>query len=310
MPQQNVRILAGPTASGKSAIAIQVAKKTNGVIINADSQQVYQELQILTARPSPEDEVICPHRLYGCRSVTKACSAGHWRDMAETEITRCLDAGDVPILVGGSGLYIDALICGFVDLPQITGIQRSVAEAAFQELGQEAVYQELVAEYGTTPVPTDPARLARAWSIWHATGTPLPEWQAKKHKAPNPNWQFELVLLLPDRACLYEQINARVHNMLAAGAIDEVNKLAKLEGLEGADPPLPGLKAHGLPALRAYIAGEMSLNAAISIWQQDTRNYAKRQITWFRNRWNKQQNSFNITYVTSAEEAKTALEKT
>ena len=273
-----VIVVAGPTASGKSTLALDLAEALDGVVINADSQQVYRDLRILSARPEPEAERRVPHRLYGILDGSQRCSAGRWRAMALAEIAAARSAQRVPIVVGGTGLYLRALTGGIVDVPEIPDAVRSEALDRLRRLGAPAFHRDLAAR---DPVmagrlqPTDSQRLIRAWEVVTATGRSLDAWQRSATEAgPAAVW----ALVMPDRPTLYAACNARFLAMVEAGAIDEVRALAARQ----LDPSLPVMKALGAPELRAFLAGTMGRDEAVARAQQSTRRYAKRQSTWLR----------------------------
>ncbi|MDR3519094.1 MAG: tRNA (adenosine(37)-N6)-dimethylallyltransferase MiaA [Azospirillaceae bacterium] len=279
-PAGAVLVIAGPTASGKSALALAVAERLDGVVINADSMQVYAELAILTARPGPAELARVPHRLYGVLPGAQACSAARWCAWAVQEIAAARAGGRRPIIVGGTGLYLRALITGLVEIPAIPEPVRAAARALHAELGGPAFHARLAQRDPATAArlrPGDPQRLIRAWEVIEATGRPLSAWHALP-TAPAPGLRFDVVLLDPPRAPLYQACNRRFEAMVRAGAVAEVERLMQL----GLDPGLPVLKAVGVPELAAFLRREITLEAAIAAAQQATRHYAKRQTTWFR----------------------------
>lgn len=275
-----VIIIAGVTASGKSARALNHAQQHNGVVINADSQQVYAGIPIITAQPTQEEQRCVPHRLYGHISPTQALSAGAWREHAITAIEETLAAGKLPIVTGGTGLYLKTLMQGLSPIPDVPPEYRQQATIMLEEEGREAFYA-----YLTTIDPAaaarlkvgDTQRLIRAVEVFLATGKPLSFWQAQP--ATPALYHFQTTVLLPDRALLYERINVRFEQMIAAGAVAEVEALL----VQNIPATLPAMKAVGVPELAGYIRGEWTLEAAITKAQQASRNYAKRQYTWFRN---------------------------
>ncbi|MFQ5958679.1 MAG: tRNA (adenosine(37)-N6)-dimethylallyltransferase MiaA [Alphaproteobacteria bacterium] len=276
-----VVIVAGPTASGKSALALDLAEVFDGVVVNADSMQVYRELRILTARPGAAEEARAPHRLYGVLPAAEACSAARWRDMALAEIAAVREAGRLPILVGGTGLYFRALETGFAAVPDVSAEVRAAARARHAELGGEAFRAALAGrdpEMAARLAPGDSQRLIRAWEVIEATGVSLAEWQRRGTPEDGPSPSTLSFVLAPPRAALYAACDARFAAMVEAGALAEV---AALDAL-GLAPELPAMKALGVRELRRHLAGELSLDAAIAAAQQATRNYAKRQLTWFR----------------------------
>ena len=277
---QPVVLVGGPTASGKSALAVALAESFAGTVINADSMQVYRDLRVLTARPGPDELTRAPHRLYGVLPAEDVCSAARWRDLAVAEIADAHAAGRLPILVGGTGLYLRTLTEGIVELPEIPGDLRSEARALCERIGAPALHARLAARdpvMARRLAPGDRQRLIRAWEVIEATGRSLADWQAAA-PAVAPGLEFASVVLLPPRAAVYAACDKRFDAMLAAGALDEVGALVA----RGLDPDLPAMKALGVPALRAHLRGELSLEEAAAKARQATRNYAKRQSTWFR----------------------------
>jgi tRNA dimethylallyltransferase len=268
-------ILAGPTASGKSALALQLAERLGGAIINADSMQVYQGLAILTAQPTAAEQSAVPHRLYGDRDPALPSSVADWCAAAQAAITDAYASGQRPIVVGGTGLYLKALLTGLSPIPAIPPDVRAATSAA----STETLYQQLAAHdpAGAERLrPTDRQRLQRALEVVLATGQPLHHWQAE-NGTPLP-FPTHRVVLLPERPILYDRINSRFLAMLAAGALAEVEQLLA----HNLDPTLPAMKAVGVPELAAYLRGDCALDTAIQQAQQHSRNYAKRQYTWFR----------------------------
>ncbi len=277
-----VLIIAGPTASGKSALAAAVARKWGGTVINADSMQVYRELALLTARPRGAELQAAPHRLFGVLSGAEPCSAGRWRDMALAEIETTLDAGRLPILVGGTGLYLKTLVEGLSAIPDIPEAVRATARGELDSLGKAAFHARLAARdpvMGARLKPRDSQRLLRAWEVLAATGRSLADWQAAPG-APAP-YRFAKLCLLPPREAVYAACDARLEAMAGQGVVEEVAALLALK----LDPALPVMKAVGVPEFAAYLAGECSLEAALARAQQATRRYAKRQMTWLRHQF-------------------------
>jgi tRNA dimethylallyltransferase len=269
-------IVAGPTASGKSALALDLARRLSGTVINADSMQVYRELRILTARPTPEEEALAPHRLYGVRRAAEAASAAWWRDAARAEMA----AARLPILCGGTGLYFKALTEGLAEIPPVPEDARAEARALLAAEGSAALHARLAAADPATAVrlrPSDGQRLARAWEVWRGTGRGLADWQSSPGSGPAP-WRFAAILLDPPRSLLRAAIAARLEAMLAQGALEEVRALVAL----GLDPALPAMRAHGVPELAAHLAGRMTLAAAVARTALNIGQYTKRQATWFR----------------------------
>ena len=267
-------IVAGPTASGKSALALHLAQRFGGTVVNADSMQVYRELRILTARPTPADEAAAPHRLYGVRPAAQPGSVAWWRGAA-------LDAMDgvIPILCGGTGLYLRALTTGLADIPDPGEAARAEARALLAEQGAPALHARLAAVDPATAAqlrPGDGQRAARAWEVWRGTGQGLAAWQ---RATPAPSgWSFRAVLLDPPRPALRAAIAERFDAMLQTGALAELDALLALR----LEPALPAMRAHGVPELAAFRRGECTLAEARSRAVLATGQYTKRQATWFR----------------------------
>ena len=272
-------IVAGPTASGKSALALDLAEHCGGTIINADSLQIYRDLHILSARPGPAEEARVPHRLYGFLDAAERGSAARWRDLALTEIAVSIEAGRLPILVGGTGLYLHALLGGLAPVPDIPPAIRDEAVALYDQLGGAQFRKELARLDPISAArfpPGDRTRLTRAFEVVRATGISIGEWQ-RRPAAPAP-YRFATALLVPPRAALYAACDARFTAMIAAGGLDEAAALLARK----LPPELPAMKALGLPELFRHLRGEIALDTAIAAGQQATRRYAKRQYTWFR----------------------------
>lgn len=271
-------LIAGPTASGKSALAILLAKALNGTVINADSMQVYRELRILSARPSAAEEAEVAHRLYGFVPAGRDYSTGDYLRDAAAVLAEETAAGRVPIFVGGTGLYFRALTEGLVETPAICpAIKAEVAAIPAGDLAGVLARHDPVAAARLSAA--DMPRLMRALEVVLGTGLPLTEWQARHQGAPllaPGTWRG--IYLAPERAALFAGIDARFHAMMAAGALEEVQHLAGL----GLAPNRGIMKAHGVPHLIAHLAGALSREEAIALGQQDTRRYAKRQLTWAR----------------------------
>jgi tRNA dimethylallyltransferase len=274
-------LIAGPTASGKSALALELAEKAGGIVINADSMQVYRDLRIITARPSPQDEARVPHRLYGHVDAAVNCSAGHWVTDAARALAETRAQNRVAIFIGGSGLYFKALTRGLSAVPPVPSEIRESVRARLELNGVEALYAELAQRDPASAErlkPRDRTRIARALEVVEATGRSLTDWHRDGLPPLLPSGQFSAVFLAPERDALYARIDARFEAMLAAGALDEVARL----GARHLDPLLPAMKAHGVPALLSHLKGEITLEQAAEIARADTRHYAKRQFTWFR----------------------------
>ncbi len=272
-------IIAGPTCSGKSALALALAERLGGTVINADAMQVYRELRVLTARPTAEEMARAPHALYGVRPAAEPGSVAWWREAALAELHRCQAAGRLPILCGGSGMYLAALTEGIAPIPDPGAAARAEARAQLHDIGPTALHAWLCGVDPQTAAqlrPTDAQRVARAWEVWRGTGRGLASWQAER--LPPAPYQFSAIHLAPDRAALRAAIEARFAEMLAQGAIDEVATLLALH----LDPSLPAMRAHGVPELAAYLRGELTLDAAGERTRLVTGQYTKRQATWFR----------------------------
>ncbi len=271
-------IVAGPTASGKSSLALALAEELRGTIINADSMQVYRDLDVLTARPEPAALARVPHRLYGVIDVAEACSAGRWRALAMAEIAAARAAGRVPLLVGGTGLYLRALLEGLAPVPPVPAALREEARALQARLGGAAFHAlltDLDPETAGRLAPGDAHRLIRAYEVVKATGQGLAAWR-RAQSAPGVN--AAAIVLLPPREALYAACDARFLAMVARGAEAEAAALLA----RGLAPTLPVMKALGIRELGDALAGRIDRGAAIAAAQQATRRYAKRQYTWFR----------------------------
>jgi tRNA dimethylallyltransferase len=276
-----VWLIAGPTASGKSALALRLAEALGGEVVNADSMQLYRDLRRLTARPSAADERCAPHHLYGVADAAEAWSVGRWLRAAEAVIADICERGRVPIVVGGTGLYFRALTRGLADAPPIPQAARATA-AALWTAGGEAAVREVLARgdpEGAARIERgDRQRLLRALEVLTATGRPLSAWQGATRPSLAPG-RWRGVVLEPDRAVLYARCDARLRAMVEAGAVEEARALLHRR----LDPDLPAMKAVGVREFGRHLAGEASLDEALAAAQQATRNYAKRQLTWFRN---------------------------
>ncbi len=277
----SVLCIAGPTASGKSALALDLAEAFDGVVINADSMQLYRELRIVTARPGPEATARAPHRLYGVLPAAEACSAARWRALARAEIAAARDAGRLPIVAGGTGLYFRALTQGLAPVPAIPAAVRAAARARHARLGGAAFHAELARRDPETAerlAPGDSQRLVRAWEVIEATGVSLAEWRRRGEAREGVAGPVLTLVLAPPRQALYAACDARFAAMVGRGAVAEVAALVAL----GLDPGLTAMKAVGVRELGRHLAGELSLDEAVAAAQRATRNYAKRQLTWFR----------------------------
>ncbi|MCK1568167.1 tRNA (adenosine(37)-N6)-dimethylallyltransferase MiaA [Bradyrhizobium sp. 173] len=274
-------LIAGPTASGKSALALELALAAGGVVINADSMQVYRDLRIITARPTLGDEAQVPHRLYGHVDAAVNFSAGAWVGDAAKALEAAKAEGRLPIFIGGTGLYFKALTAGLSVVPPIPLEVREDVRARLERNGVEALHDELAASDPRAAERLnrrDRTRIARALEVVEATGRSLLDWHHEGQPPLLPKDSFRAVFLAPERDELYARIDARFDAMLGAGALEEAVRLAA----RNLDPLLPAMKAHGVPALIRHLRGELSLEQAATIGRADTRHYAKRQFTWFR----------------------------
>ena len=279
-PGPSVIVVAGPTASGKSALAMAIAAAFDGVIINADSQQRYRQLPILTAQPAPEDMARVPHKLFGDFAVEENGSAAEWALRAAHEIQSAVDAKKCPIIAGGTGLYLRALMDGLADIPEIPVEIRDEARTLMGAIGNAAFHARLgERDPGSAGriAAGDTQRLLRAWEVLEATDTPLRAWQ-KQPTAPPLAARYFKILLLPPRAELNAACDARLRAMVAAGALAEVRSLVE----SGVARDAAIFRALGARELAAHLAGESSLEAAVAAAQGATRRYVKRQITWYK----------------------------
>lgn len=276
-----ITLIAGPTASGKSRRALEMAEATGAAIINADSQQLYADLRILSARPSPEDEARAPHHLYGVVDAADAWSVGRWTRAVLPLLTELEATGRPALIVGGTGLYFSSLTKGLADIPAVPSETRDGALALFDIEG-EVAFRRILA--GLDPAAEagieagDRQRLTRAYAVARATGRSLSDWRTATKPLLAPG-SYDRLVIEPERTALYATCDARVDAMIAAGALDEVQTLMA----RGLDPALPAMKAVGVRELAAYLAGGTTLADATDAMKQATRNYAKRQLTWFRN---------------------------
>lgn len=275
-------LIAGPTASGKSALALDVARRTNGVVVNADSMQVYRDLRVITARPKPEEEAAAPHRLYGHVDGAVNYSVARWLADATAVLAEVEAEGRLPIFCGGTGLYFKALTEGLSDIPSVPDEVRARVRAECEGRETADLHAWLRACDPTAAArlrPSDRLRVMRALEVHAATGRSISDFWDARAPGPLSGEGVETIFLAPDRAEIRARIDARFLAMMDEGALDEVRALAA----RGLDPLLPVMRAHGVPGLIAHLNGRMSLGEAIAKGQADTRAYAKRQVTWFRN---------------------------
>ena len=270
-------VVTGPTASGKSALALAIAREFDGIIVNADSMQVYRELSILTARPGEAEIAQVPHYLYGVLPASERCSAGRWRDLALNAMAEAPEK--LAIATGGTGLYLRALTSGLSPIPDIPPQTMRDGVARLVRIGAPALHEDLTERDPETAQrldPRDSQRILRAWLVLEATGRTLSDWQ---REPPDGDRAPSLALMLmPPRRALYEAIDQRLLRMVEQGAIEEARAFLAL----GLDPSLPAMKAVGVREFGRMLAGEVTQEAAIAAAQQETRRYAKRQITWLR----------------------------
>jgi tRNA dimethylallyltransferase len=274
-------LIAGPTASGKSALALSLAEALGGTIINADSMQVYRDLAIITARPTPAEEARVPHLLYGRVDAAENYSVGRWCVDASAALAEVARAGRLPIMVGGTGLYFKTLTQGLAAVPPIPSEVRTAVRGRLEAEGVASLHAELASRDPVTArrlMPGDRSRITRALEVVLATGRSLADWHREGMKPALAADQAVKLFLEVDRADLYRRIDARFEAMLAAGALEEVRALAR----RGLDPALPAMKAHGVPWLIRHLKGEIDLPEAAEEAKRDTRRYTKRQATWFR----------------------------
>jgi tRNA dimethylallyltransferase len=274
-------LIAGPTASGKSAVALTLAEEHGGTIINADSMQVYRDLRVITARPTPAEEGRVPHLLYGHVDAAENYSAGRWCVDVSAAIAEVNRSRRLPIIVGGTGLYFKALTRGLSAVPPIPPEIRTNVRKRLNTEGIAAIYAELRwRDPGGAQrlMPNDRARVTRALEVILATGRSLTDWHRDRMKPALAPDRAVKIFLDVDRAELYRRIDARFETMLAAGALDEVRALDR----RGLPPALPAMKAHGVPWLIRHVRGQIDRAAAAAEAKSDTRRYSKRQATWFR----------------------------
>jgi tRNA dimethylallyltransferase len=276
-----VLLIAGPTASGKSALTLRLAERVGGEIVNADALQLYTDLRILSARPTSDEMAGVPHHLFGVADGADGWSVGRWLGAALPILEGIAGRGRRAIVVGGTGLYFRALTQGLAEIPAVPAAVRRASAETYERLGEDAFRQALAVRDPAAAAriaPGDRQRLLRAWEVAEATGRALTDWQAGTAAPLRPD-QWRAVVLEPDREALYARCDARLGAMVEAGALDEVRALTA----RGLDPLAPVMKAVGVREFAAHLRGELTLAEAVALAQQETRRYAKRQLTWFRN---------------------------
>jgi tRNA dimethylallyltransferase len=280
--RQRAILIAGPTASGKSAAALELAQRLGGFIVNADAMQVYAELKVLSARPGPEEERSAPHRLFGHVPAAEAYSAARWLDEARHALAEAWDEGRVAIVVGGTGLYFRSLERGLSHISHVPAEIRAKWRRALAERGAAALHDELAArapDEARRLRPSDGQRIARALEVLEATGESLSAHHARASAAsPLVGAEVTRVAIIPERTALYRRCDERFVRMIELGALEEVKRLMALN----LDPALPAMRAIGVAPLSRHLSGDIGLDEAIRIAQRETRNYAKRQLTWLR----------------------------
>ena len=277
---KNIYVIAGPTATGKSDFSIKLAKKIGGVVINSDSMQVYKNLKILTARPSKLEMKNIDHYLYGYVDGSERYNVEKWCNDSSNLINNLFKNNLTPILVGGTGLYIDTLVNGLIDIPSISESIKIESEKILNKFGKDFLINQIKnfdPESFKEINSNDTLRLRRIWEIYESTGKKYSEWKLHKNKKFINNYNLKIFLFLPDRKKNYEIVNSRFLKMINVGAIDEVKKMLELNLNES----LPIMRAHGVPEITKYLKNEISLDECISKGQQVTRNYVKRQHTWW-----------------------------
>jgi tRNA dimethylallyltransferase len=274
-------LIAGPTASGKSALALAVAERISGVVVNTDSMQVYRDLAVITARPNAAEMTRVPHLLYGHVDAAENYSAGRFVEDAAIALEQARAQDSVPVFTGGTGLYFKALTAGLAAIPPVPPEVRDAVRARLEASGPAALHEELARRDPAAAAqlrPADRVRIARALEVVEATGRSITDWRREGVPPLLDAARVTKLFLAPDRAALYRRIDARFDAMLSAGVLDEVRRLAARR----LDPLLPAMKAHGVPWLIRHLASEMTIEAAADEAKKDTRHYAKRQFTWFR----------------------------
>jgi tRNA dimethylallyltransferase len=275
-PDRRLALIAGPTASGKSALALALAEAAGGTVINADSAQVYADLRIISARPAPGDEARAPHRLYGYRDPAQPCSAADWAADAKRAIAEAREERRLPVLAGGTGLYLRTLLDGIAPVPEIDPAIRE-AVRSFTVLHNYAALQREDPPAAARLRPSDSTRVARALEVARSTGRPLAEWQERRSGGIGAEVDVIPLVLLPPRDWLYERCDRRFEEMMSEEGVEEVRSLLA----RGLNPMLPAMRAIGVREIAAFLSGDLSRDEALAAGRISTRQYAKRQYTWF-----------------------------
>ncbi|HYJ84140.1 MAG TPA: tRNA (adenosine(37)-N6)-dimethylallyltransferase MiaA [Allosphingosinicella sp.] len=275
-PDRRLALIAGPTASGKSALALALAEAAGGTVINADSAQVYADLRIISARPTAADEARAPHRLYGYRDAARPCSAADWAADAKAAIAEARSEGRLPVLAGGTGLYIRTLLDGIAPVPEIDPAIRA-AVRSFTVLHNYAALEAEDPAAAARLRPSDSTRVARALEVVRSTGRPLADWQKERFGGIGGEVELVPMLLLPPREWLYQRCDRRFEEMMSDEGVEEVRSLLE----RGLNPMLPALRAIGVREIAAFLRGELGRAEALAAGRTATRQYAKRQYTWF-----------------------------
>ena len=282
MPENRIIVIAGPTASGKSALAVDLALKVGGAVINADSMQMYIDAPILAASPKAEELAKAPHYLYGVFPASRNGSVADWLELAAAQIKRVREMGKIPVVAGGTGFYIDALLYGMTPIPETGEEVKRQVSAFFEEKGVKAMHDELK-DFDPVSFVTlkanDTTRVRRAWEVYLDTGITMPEWQSRP-KAKAVEASFLTAKFLPPTKDLDERCRRRFDRMLGEGGLEEAKRLYT----KGLNPNLPAMKTLGVPELISHFKGERTLEEAAELAKLHTRQYAKRQKTWFRNK--------------------------
>lgn len=274
-------LIAGATASGKSAVGMRLAQSFDGVIVNADSMQVYAQMRVLTARPEPADEWAVPHRLYGQVSARQSYSVARWLEDVREVLQEIERLGQRPIFVGGTGLYFNALTQGLSPMPETDSVVRAYWRGEARRRSPEELHAELMRLDPLTASrlrPSDPQRIVRALEVFQSTGQPLARWQGQAGTPLLPAGAWSGLVIAPEREAIYRGAEARFDQMMAAGALDEVRQMRQMQ----LDPELPAMRALGVAPLMQHLDGEIALEAAIEMAKTQTRRYVKRQLTWLK----------------------------